>query len=106
MAEAWGALAQVSPSAATLTTAYTVPANKRATIEVVICNRNAATNAVRVSHAIGGAADAVTQYLLYDYGIAANGSVTTAKFTVNAGDVVRVYTTNAGTSFNINGIEE
>lgn len=106
MADVWGALAQVTPSAGVLTNAYTVPDGKHATIEVVICNRNAASNAVRLSHAIAGAADAVGQYLLYDFGIAAKGSVTTARFTVNSGDVIRVYNTNSGATFNINGIEE
>lgn len=105
MSEVWGALAQSSPAATTLTAAYTVPSGKRATIEVMICNRAALTT-VRLSHAINGAADALSQYLLYGFEIEANNAVSTARFTVTSGDVVRVYSTSGSVTFQINGIEE
>lgn len=106
MAEVFGALAQVAPTGGVLTTAYTVPADKRATVEVVICNRSGSAVSVRLSHAAAGAADATKQYLLYDFGIDANASVTTSRFTANATDVVRVYASSSDVSFNVNGIEE
>lgn len=105
MADLWGALAQSLPAATTLTDAYTVPALKRATVEVVICNRGGAA-VVRLSHAIAGAADTGAQYLLYDYALAAGEAKGTARFTVAAADVVRVYSDTGTVSFNINGIEE
>ena len=105
MADLWGALAQVSPAATTLTAAYTVPTGKHATIEAVICNRAGAAT-VRLSHAIGGAADATSQYLLYDYGVSAFDTKVSARFTAAAGDVIRVYASTATVTFNINGIEE
>lgn len=105
MADVWGALAQSYPAATTLTAAYAVPSAKRATVEVAICNQGAATT-IRLSHAIGGAADTAAQYLLYDYPVDANGSIASTRFTVNAADVVRVYSTSGSVSFNINGIEE
>lgn len=105
MADLFGALAQSAPAATTLTDAYTVPAAKRATVEVVICNRSSATT-VRLQHAIGGAASANAQYLLYDYALGANESKSTANFTLDAADVVRVYSTSGNVTFNINGIEE
>jgi hypothetical protein len=106
VADVWGALAQSSPAATTLTDAYTVPALKVATVEVIVAERAAATAAIRISHAINGAANANAQYLLYDFAMAANDSLTTARFTMRAGDVLRVYSSTGNVSFNINGIEE
>lgn len=105
MSEVWGVLGQFLPAATTLTDAYTVPASKRSTIEAVICNRAGATT-VRLSHAIGGAADATKQYLLYDYALGANDTLTTARLTASAADVIRVYSNSGSVAFNINGIEE
>lgn len=106
MALVFGALAQVAPLATTLTDAYTVPASKRATVEVVICNRGAGAATVRLSHAVGGLADTGKQYLIYDLSVAVAGTYSTARFTMKAGDVLRVYASTADVSFNVNGIEE
>lgn len=105
MADVWGALAQSLPSATTLTAAYTVPADKVATVAVIICNRGLAAT-VRLSHAINGAADTGAQYLLYDAALAAPATLETGKITLKAGDVIRVYASTATVAFNVNGIEE
>lgn len=105
MADIWGALAQVAPPATTLVNAYTVPANRVATVEVMICNRGA-DSVVRVAHAPGGAADAVSQYLLYGAYAPAGETKVTSRFTMSAGDVLRVYAGTANVTFNVNGIEE
>lgn len=105
MADKWGALAQVAPAAITLTAAYTVPAAKHGTVEVVCCNRGAAAS-IRLSHSIAGAADTAAQYLLYDYAIATGEAKVTTRFTVRATDVIRVYANTANLTFNVNGIEE
>lgn len=105
MADTFGALAQSAPAATTLADAYTVPAAKRATVEVVICNRSGATT-VRLQHAIAGAASANGQYLLYDYALGANEAKVTAQMTLAATDVVRVYSASGNVTFNVNGIEE
>lgn len=105
MADLFGALAQVAPAATTLTAGYTVPALKRATVEVVICNRGGAAT-VRLSHAVNGAADTAAQYLLYDFVIPAGETKVTAQLSMNTADVIRVYSTTATVAFNINGIEE
>jgi hypothetical protein len=105
MADLWGALAQSAPAATTLTAAYTVPAGQQATIEVVMCNTGAAAT-VRVQHAVNGAASALTQYLLYDFPLAGADTKVTARFTVRAGDVIRVYSSTGNVTFNVNGIEE
>ena len=105
MADLWGALAQSAPGATTLTDAYTVPAGKVATVEVIACNRGSASS-VRVAHAVAGEADATKQYVLFDYALADNDAITTKTFAVSAGDVVRVYSSSGDVSFTVNGIEE
>lgn len=106
MADVWGALAQSAPAATTLTDAYTTPASKHSTVEVIICNRGGAADSVRVSYAIGGAADSSEQYLLYDTNVDATSTISTTRITTKAADVIRVYSTTGTTSFNVNGIEE
>lgn len=105
MADLWGALAQSTPAAVTLTAAYTVPASRHATIEVVACNLSVTTS-IRLQHAVAGAASANAQYLLYDYTLTAGETKVTARIAVSATDVVRVYSASGGVTFNINGIEE
>lgn len=105
MADVWGALAQALPAAATLTAVYTCPAAKHSTVEVIICNRAGAAN-IRLSLAPLGAADASTQYLMYDFALAANDAVTTARLTVSATDVIRAYSSTGSVAFTVNGIEE
>lgn len=105
MSMLFGVLGQTSPAATTLTDAYTVPAGRRATVSVVVCNRAGATT-VRVSIASNGAADAVAQYVLYDTALAANDTIGTMRLTVGAGDVVRCYSASGAVSFTINGIQE
>jgi len=105
MADLFGALAQSIPAATTLTDGYTVPTARRATVSVNICNHGSAA-VVRLSHATGGAADALGQYLLRDFALSANNSVSTVQLALAAGDVLRVYSDTGNVSFNINGIEE
>lgn len=103
--DVFGALAQSTPAATTLTDAYAAPSARRAELEVVICNRSTATT-VRLQHAIAGAASTDGQYLLYDYAIGANEAKVTARMTVAATDVIRVYSASGNVTFNVNGIEE
>jgi len=103
--EVWGTLAQVSSAATTLTDIYTCPAGKRATVELILCNRSTTTN-VRWSYAINGAADAVAQYMLYDFALSGNIAISTARITIKAGDVLRVYSVSGNVTFQVNGIEE
>jgi len=105
MAEHWGILAQVKSVAAVLTNVYTAPLSRRATVLVVICNVGAPAN-VRLAYAVGGAADNVSQYLLYDFSLGANAAVSTEKFTISESDVLRVYSDSGDVVFNVNGIEE
>lgn len=103
MSEAWGALAQASPGA--LSDIYTVPENKRGTVEVIMCNVGAAA-LVSLSQAPAGAADSAVQYLLYEAAIDTGETKTTTRITVSGGDVIRGFSDTGDVSFNVNGIEE
>ena len=106
MAQTYKVLGQVNPSAATLTTGYTVPALTSAVVStVVVTNRGAATS-FRLSVAVAGAADNNKQYIAYDVPIAANETMTfTLGISLATTDVVRVYATLATLTFNIFGVE-
>jgi len=105
MATVHGMLGQSAPGATTLTAAYTVPVGKRATVRVLVCNRSSA-DTFRIAASPGGASIADEHYVAYGQVIAANDSVSSVAFTVSAGDIVRVYSTNGALSFSVTGIEE
>ena len=106
-ADLWGDLGQVSPAAATPADLYTVPAGRRASITVLICNRGLATS-VQVALSPSGAPllGNPKQYMLYDFALAANASQSTFNFVAKATDEVRVLAGSALVSFHANGIEE
>lgn len=107
MADTSKVLAQGYPAGATLTSLYTVPAGTSAVIStLVVCNQSAGNLSFRVAVAVGGAANAAAQYLYYDLNCAANDSfAATLGVTLAAGDVLRVYSSGVGLSFNVFGIE-
>lgn len=105
MADKWGALAQDIPAATTLTDCYTVPALRRATVNVIACNRSGAAT-IRLAHSVGGAVDATDQYMLYDFPLGANDTKATEQIVLDQGDVLRVYSNTGTVAFNVNGIEE
>lgn len=106
MAQTYKVLAQVNPSAAALTTGYTVPALTSAVVStIVVTNRSVAT-AFRISVAVAALADTNKQYIAYDVPIAANETITfTLGISLATTDVIRVYATLATLSFNIFGVE-
>lgn len=107
MAQTYKVLGQVNPSAATLTTGYTVPAATSAVVSTVtVANRSAVATSFRLSVAVAGAADNNIQYLAYDVAINGNETQTfTLGLTLATTDVLRVYATLATLSFNIFGVE-
>ena len=105
MATVHGMLGQSAPAASTLTTAYTVPVGKHATVRVLVCNRSSG-DTFRIAASPGGAAIEDAHYVAYGQLISANDSVSSVPFTVTAGDLVRVYSTNGTLSFSVTGFEE
>ncbi len=100
----YGALGQASPGATTLTDLYSPAPGRHASVRVVCCNRSTETT-VRVSLAPQGAANAVSQYVVYDMTLGANESQSTAPITVGGYDIVRAYSANGAVSFTVTGIE-
>lgn len=107
MASTYKVLAQVKPTATTLTDGYTVPGATQAVVStIVVTNQSATPTAFRLSIAVAGAADTAKQYIAYDVPIGANETQTfTLGISLGAADVVRVYNTLATLSFNVFGVE-
>jgi hypothetical protein len=100
-----GVLAQHKPTAANLEDAYTVPAGKDSVVSsLVVCNQSGSSDSFRISIAVGGAANVSKQYIYYDIAIPAYETfIATVGFSLNDGDVIRVYSTNGNCSFNFFG---
>ena len=100
-------LGQVNPSATTTTDLYTVPDLTQTTVSsLVICNFGSNQGTFRVSVHVGGAAADNKQYLYYDKTLAANETFSAVLgLTLNQSDVVKVYASNTGLSFNMFGVE-
>ena len=107
MAIAYKVLGQVAPSATTSTTVYTVPASTEAIVSsVTICNRASSSGTFRLAVRPDGAALANEHYVVYDTGIAANDTIImTVGLTLDAADVLEVYTSTADMSVNVYGSE-
>ena len=93
MPQVYKQLFGAAPAATTLTAIYTVAAATNTIISTfAICNRSATPTTVRLSHAPAGAADALTQYFMYDAQIPANTTIfITAGITLASMDILRAY---------------
>lgn len=100
-------LGQAAPLAATLTTLYTVPATKAASVRAIhACNRSATATSFRVAVRPGGASISDEHYIHYDVPIGGNDTVTLDEgLDLAAGDVISVYATLATLSFSAFGEE-
>lgn len=100
-------LGQLNPSAATLSTLFTVPALTSTVVStLVICNRSAVPTSFRIAIRPTGEAINDKHYLYYDVLIDGNDSfAATLGITLATTDVVSVYATLATLSFNLFGQE-
>ena len=100
-------LGQSNPSAATLTTLYTVPASTSTVCSsLTICNRSSTATTFRVAVRPAGAAISNEHYIYYDVTLAGNDTfIATIGISLATTDVVSVYATLATLSFNLFGIE-
>lgn len=107
MAQTYSVLGQSNPSATTLTALYTVPASTEAVVSSVwAANRSATASDVRIAVAPAGASDSNEHYIVYDFELPGNESLALVTgITLEATDVIRVYTANATVSFNAFGSE-
>lgn len=106
MASVYKVLGQVSPSATTLTTLYTVPAATSSVASTLsVCNLGVSTT-VRV--AVRPAGDSINNkhYIVYNAAVNGNDSLfLTLGITLATTDVVSVYAGTANVSFSIYGSE-
>ena len=100
-------LGQSAPSAATLTTLYTVPGSTQVSASsIVVCNRSATATSFRVAVRPAGASISDEQYVYYDLAIPGNETfIATIGMSLEATDVISVYATLATLSFNFFGQE-
>lgn len=107
MAIAYKVLGQQAPSATTPTTLYTCPGAAQAIISTIVCcNRGSSATSYRVSIRPDGAVQANAHYIAYDVPIQANQTDTlTLGITLDASDVVTVYSASANMSFSAFGTE-
>ncbi len=107
MATTYKVLGQIAPSAASATTAYTVPSATQAVISTItVCNQGAGSANVRIAVRPDGATLEAKHYIIYDVAIAGLETVGfTLGITADASDVVTVQASTANCSFNIFGTE-
>ena len=107
MATTYKVLGQSNPSATTATTLYTVPASTQTVVSTItVCNQAATAATYRIAIRVAGAALATSQYIAYDVSLPANASDTlTLGITLNATDVITVYSSTATMSFGAFGSE-
>lgn len=108
MATTYKVLGQSAPSAATATTLYTCPSLTQTIISTInVVNTNGSTaDVIRIAVRPDGAALANQHYIVYGVSLPASSTFTyTGGITVDASDVITVYSTNGTSSFNAFGSE-
>jgi hypothetical protein len=100
-------LGQSNPSAASLTTIYTVPGGTNTVSSTItVANRSATATTFRIAVSPAGDPISDEHYLYYDVSIPGNDTfATTIGISLEATDVIRVWATLATLSFNVFGIE-
>ena len=107
MAATYKVLGQVNPSATTATTAYTVPSATETVISTItVANIGAAPATYRLAVRPNGATLENKHYVVYDSSVAPQSTDTlTLGITLDATDVVTVYSSTATLAFNLYGSE-
>ena len=101
-------LGQSAPAAATATTLYTVPAATDSIVSTInVVNTHASTtDVIRIAVRPAGAALATEHYIVYGLSLSAGATFTyTGGITLDATDVVTVYSTSGISSFSAFGSE-
>jgi hypothetical protein len=107
MATTYKVLGQVEPTATTATTAYTVPSATETVVSTLnIVNISTNPDAVRVAIRPNGETLADKHYIIYGLVLPAFGQYSLqAGITLDATDVITVYSTNGTSAFNLFGSE-
>jgi hypothetical protein len=107
MATTYKVLGQLEPSAETLTTIYTCPAATEAVVaNICITNLSSSPAAIRIAIRPDGEAINDKHYIVYDSGVDMYSyEFLTMPITLNANDVISVYSSTGTVSFNVFGSE-
>lgn len=98
-------LASALPSANTLTKLYTVPAGKRAVVNMTACNRANTAATMRIAFT-AKTTPVDSEYVEFDTALNANDSVERTAIALNEGEQIFVQANSASVAFNVWGIEE
>jgi len=101
-----GRLGTADLSATTITDVYTVPASTLASVNIGICNRNAATVTIRVAVSDTTVTQGADEYIEYETPLGAYGVLERTGIVLDAGKIITVYSDTANVSVVITGIEE
>jgi len=103
-----GRLAAADLAATTLTTIYSPPVGRKATVSINVCNRTAAPISVRVAHCATPTVAGVTiaDYQEYDTVVLANNVLLITGEPVASGNCIGAYAAAVGVSVVLYGIEE
>jgi hypothetical protein len=107
MATTYKVLGQSKPAATTATTLYTCPSATQTVISsLVVANQGATSGTYRIAIRPNGASLSGEHYIAYDAPLAAGSFVSlTLGLTIDASDVVTIYSSSADMSFNAFGSE-
>ncbi len=107
MATTYKVLGQSAPTAATPADLYTVPAATETVISTInVVNTNSASDTIRIPVRPNGASQPAVHYIVYELSLAGYATFTyTAGITLDATDVVTVYSTSGHSSFSAFGSE-
>jgi hypothetical protein len=107
MATTYKVLGQSKPAATTATALYTCPSATQTVISSLVVTNQAATGgSYRIAIRPNGASLSGEHYIAYDVPISANSFVSlTLGLTIDASDVVTIYSSSADISFNAYGSE-
>jgi hypothetical protein len=107
MPTAYKVLGQLEPSAATLSTLYTVPSSTQAVCSTLfIANTSTNYDIVRVAVRKSGASISNSHYVYYDLTLSGKQTlVSTIGLTLDTTDVVSVYSSGGVSAFNLFGTE-
>ena len=101
MANNYKSPVQVKPSANTLTTLYTVPADTQAVFSAInICNLSSTSASIRIAFRSNGASIEDKHYILFDTVISGNDTfMINQGMSMGATDVLSVFASTASVSF-------
>ena len=102
-----GRLGSLDCALTTAQSVYAVPASRKATVNVRVCNRNSTSATIRLMHcngAIGTLAD--DDYLEYGYVLGANEVLERTGITMTTTHCIGFYSSTTGVTVTVDGVEE